>query len=254
MNDLGERLARSPPEFSGRIAERYRCPHQLVWRNAQDPFGVLAAALHEPADRTSDAMRRGCEHDPLGEPALIERVAFRPLTREHENHPQRRASQVTKGAMEAGEPLEQFAVAHDHDLGGLPVARTARPASDLEDVLHHVVGNRVWPKLPYGPQAAQEVGELSRFGVLWHALYPFALIRLRLELSPGEMSSLDCLGDPPRIDANFPEVAAERVRIPDEVQLRCVGVCLIAVNDRPSLRPHDSEFADQRFQPPPKSS
>src|SRR5947208_14505813 len=55
--------------------------------------------------------------------------------------------------------------------------------------------------------------------------------------------------DPPRVDRDLPQHAADRVRVPDEVESRGVRVGLCAVDDGASLhRLEDPELADQGLQ------
>jgi hypothetical protein len=82
---------------------------------------------------------------------------------------------------EAGERLQRFALADDDDFDELTVARTARPASDLEDILDDVIGDRPALKFPHGPEAAQEIGQL-----MWRSFdgHPNFSLAVRRAASP----------------------------------------------------------------------
>src|SRR5579864_4619852 len=83
----------------------------------------------------------------------------------------RRCCQVTRvRAVDLRQSPEHVAVADHDELPWLPIARTARPAADLEDVVHHFLGQRVGAKLTHSAQIAQKGDPVGAGGIChWSA-------------------------------------------------------------------------------------
>src|SRR5579864_5900757 len=78
----------------------------------------------------------------------------------------RRCCQVTRvRAVNLRQSAEHVAVADHNELPWLPIARTAGPAADLEDVVHHVIGQWVGAKLTHSAQIAQEGDPVGADGI-----------------------------------------------------------------------------------------
>src|ERR1700730_11169249 len=162
VDELTDRFAPPAPRGAGRKAERDRgATHLLLTGHAENLFHLIASFRGEPSDRRSHAVRPRSQHDAFGEPPFIEGLALRPFPWHDEQHGERRAAQVTDVTTQPGERFERLAIADDDDLAELAIARAARPAGDLEDVLDDVIGDRLALKRAHGAEAAQEIGELT---------------------------------------------------------------------------------------------
>ena len=151
-----------PPRWAGRIAEGDGRTEDRLWRDAEEPLRGFPRIRQEPPNRRTNSVRPGRQHDAFGEPAFVEGFALWPLSRHHQQHAERGVAQVADISAKAGERLQRLVLADDDDLAELTIARAARPAADLQDVLDDVVRDRLALKFPHCAEAAQEIGELAR--------------------------------------------------------------------------------------------
>ena len=171
-HEIAERLSLPAPRSSSGISDRNRRPHHFRTGHAQDVSGFRASFRRKPADRSAEAMGGGGEHDSFGKPAFVEGFAFGPFARHHQDHGQRRTTEVARISAGTGQRLQAIRFADDDDLGELAIARAARPARHLEDVLHDSIRNRLSLELPNRPKAPQEISDLSGICHLGHGFTP----------------------------------------------------------------------------------
>src|SRR5919204_3261658 len=161
MDELADWFACAAPRRSGWIAHRdHRSYRPLRW-NAENLLRLLPAFIPEPANRCAYPVGMGSEQDALRNSPFVEGFALGPLPGHDEHHRHVGARQVLDVAADPGQLGERLTLSDHHDLRKLSIARTARPASDLQDVLDHVVRDRLRRKLAHSAKAAHEIGQLE---------------------------------------------------------------------------------------------
>src|SRR5437773_728985 len=71
-DEIADRLSLPTPRGASGISHRNRRPHHFRLGHPQNLFGLRAPFRRKPADRSTEAMSGGGQHDSFRQPAFVE--------------------------------------------------------------------------------------------------------------------------------------------------------------------------------------
>src|ERR1700694_794608 len=152
------------------ITQRNNRAYQAFWWDTEQCFGIRSALPPQPANARADAIRLGCQHDPLTQPALvIGLLVYQAYVTGHNQDDTHCCScNMVRVVLSLCQGLECLPLMHDNQLPMLPIASRPRPTRYIQYRVNHFLWYRLRSKLSYRTQPPQKCDELLRVLCLFH--------------------------------------------------------------------------------------